>query len=190
MRGCHRLVRPTFTESRAGLKNRECMHRPSVHRAVTSDSLEGPSKWPSHGDTQDAQHLEIRLFWTARTPKLIKERVVGFHRSLTLFPGRARTAAGGALLRHLWHGDCNVVASLELGLRTFDGAVAGLGGCPYAPGTSRNVVIEELVYLLHRIGYETGIDLPRLATAGAFISTILERPPASRMSMALAKCAT
>jgi len=82
------------------------------------------------------------------------------------------------------------VASLELGLRTFDGAVAGLGGCPYAPGTSRNVVIEELVYLLHRIGYETGIDLPRLATAGAFISTILERPPASRMSMALAKCAT
>lgn len=80
----------------------------------------------------------------------------------------------------------NIAASLEMGLRTFDSSVSGLGGCPYAAGASGNVATEDVVYLLNGMGYATGIDLPRLAEAGAFISAALGRDSASRVAMALA----
>ena len=80
----------------------------------------------------------------------------------------------------------NIAASLEMGLRTFDSSVSGLGGCPYAAGASGNVATEDVVYLLNGMGHETGIDLPRLAEAGAFISAALGRDSASRVARALA----
>lgn len=80
----------------------------------------------------------------------------------------------------------NIVASLDMGLRTFDSSVAGLGGCPYAAGASGNVATEDVVYLLHGMDYATGIDLPRLAQAGAFISKALGRETASRVARAMA----
>lgn len=80
----------------------------------------------------------------------------------------------------------NIVASLQLGLRTFDSSVAGLGGCPYASGASGNVASEDVVYLLHRLGYETGIDLPKLVAAGSFISQALGRGSASKVARAMA----
>ncbi|MDA7415159.1 hydroxymethylglutaryl-CoA lyase [Xenophilus arseniciresistens] len=79
----------------------------------------------------------------------------------------------------------NVAASLEMGLRTFDSSVAGLGGCPYAAGASGNVASEDVVYLLQNMGYETGIDLDALVDAGLFISQALGRAPQSRVSQAL-----
>lgn len=63
----------------------------------------------------------------------------------------------------------NVEASLELGLRTFDSAVGGLGGCPYAPGAKGNVATGALVDLLASRGFETGIDREKLAVAEAFM---------------------
>ncbi len=60
----------------------------------------------------------------------------------------------------------NVLVGLEAGLITFDASVGGLGGCPYAPGASGNLATEDLVYLLHGMGYETGIDWPLLIAAG------------------------
>jgi hydroxymethylglutaryl-CoA lyase len=62
--------------------------------------------------------------------------------------------------------------------------VAGLGGCPYARGASGNVATEDIVYLMHRMGIETGIDLTRLATAGAEISRVLGRPSQSKAGTA------
>ncbi len=59
----------------------------------------------------------------------------------------------------------NIDASLSLGVRVFDAAVGGLGGCPYAPGASGNVATEEVVRHLHRLGYETGLDLDVLEEA-------------------------
>lgn len=56
----------------------------------------------------------------------------------------------------------NVVAALDAGVAKFDGALAGLGGCPFAPGASGNVATEDLVFLLESLGYETGVDLPQL----------------------------
>ncbi|MDD2180637.1 hydroxymethylglutaryl-CoA lyase [Acidovorax sp. D2M1] len=79
----------------------------------------------------------------------------------------------------------NIVASLELGLRTFDSSVSGLGGCPYATGASGNVATEDVAYLLHCMGYETGIDLPKLIQAGMCISSVLGRETSSRVARAM-----
>jgi hydroxymethylglutaryl-CoA lyase len=87
----------------------------------------------------------------------------------------------------------NVAASLELGLRTFDSSVSGLGGCPYAAGASGNVATEDVVYLLHGLDYDTGINLAKLVEAGAFISDKLGRESSSRVARAMAgatACAT
>ncbi|MGF1594641.1 MAG: hydroxymethylglutaryl-CoA lyase [Kiloniellaceae bacterium] len=80
----------------------------------------------------------------------------------------------------------NILACLELGVATVDASVAGLGGCPYAKGASGNVASEDVVYLLDGLGIETGIDLGRLAAAGAYICAELGRPPASKVALALA----
>jgi len=79
----------------------------------------------------------------------------------------------------------NIATAVDLGVRTFDSSVAGLGGCPYAPGASGNVATEDVVYLLHGLGYRTGIDLQRLAEAGDYINALLRRAPASRVRQAL-----
>ena len=63
----------------------------------------------------------------------------------------------------------NVVAGLDAGISVFDGAVGGLGGCPYAPGATGNVATEDLVHMLHGMGIDTGVDLELLTDAAAFI---------------------
>jgi hydroxymethylglutaryl-CoA lyase len=81
---------------------------------------------------------------------------------------RVRTAVGARALEglHLHNtrglGLANVVAGLEVGITTFDSSLGGLGGCPFAPGASGNVVTEDLVFMLEAMGLATGIDLPRL----------------------------
>jgi hydroxymethylglutaryl-CoA lyase len=79
----------------------------------------------------------------------------------------------------------NTLAALELGVWQFDTSVAGLGGCPYAKGATGNVATEDVVYLLHGMGIETGIDLDALVDAGAWISEQLGRPSGSRAARAL-----
>jgi len=69
----------------------------------------------------------------------------------------------------------NVLVGLDAGIRTFDAAVAGLGGCPYAPGASGNLATEDLVYLLHGMGLETGVDLPALIQAGEVAERVVGR---------------
>jgi hydroxymethylglutaryl-CoA lyase len=79
----------------------------------------------------------------------------------------------------------NTMASLELGVWNFQSSVAGLGGCPYAKGATGNVATEDVVYLLHGMGIETGIDLDALVDAGQYISGFLGRPSGSRVARAL-----
>jgi hydroxymethylglutaryl-CoA lyase len=69
----------------------------------------------------------------------------------------------------------NVLVGLELGVRTFDASVAGLGGCPYAPGAAGNLATEDLVYTLHGMGVGTGIDLDKLLEAGRVAEAIVGR---------------
>lgn len=80
----------------------------------------------------------------------------------------------------------NVYASLEKGVGVFDSSVAGLGGCPYAPGASGNVATEDLVSMFHALGIETGIDLPRLCETADWICEVLGRRPGSKVARAAA----
>lgn len=80
----------------------------------------------------------------------------------------------------------NILAALETGIATVDSSVAGLGGCPYAPGAAGNVASEDVVYMLDGLRVEHGIDLAKLAAAGRFISDALGREPASKCAKALA----
>jgi hydroxymethylglutaryl-CoA lyase len=79
----------------------------------------------------------------------------------------------------------NIHACLQLGVQVFDTSIAGLGGCPYAKGATGNVATEDVVFMLHGMGIETGLDLDALVDAGAFISGVLGRPPVSRAARAL-----
>ncbi|MBC7548692.1 MAG: hydroxymethylglutaryl-CoA lyase, partial [Polaromonas sp.] len=79
----------------------------------------------------------------------------------------------------------NTLAALQLGVWQFDTSVAGLGGCPYAKGATGNVATEDVVYLLHGMGIDTGIDLDQLVDAGQFISDFLGRKSSSRVATAL-----
>ena len=79
----------------------------------------------------------------------------------------------------------NVYASYQFGLRAFDSSVGGLGGCPYAKGATGNVATEDVVYLLHQLGAETGIDLDRLVDCGEWINAQLGRASASRVGRAM-----
>ena len=79
----------------------------------------------------------------------------------------------------------NVLASLELGIAVVDSSVAGLGGCPYAPGAAGNVATEDVVYMLDGMGIRCGVDLEALARAGRTICLELGRKPTSKVAIAL-----
>jgi hydroxymethylglutaryl-CoA lyase len=79
----------------------------------------------------------------------------------------------------------NLHAALEVGITRLDSSVAGLGGCPYAPGATGNVATEDIVYMLDGMGIESGIDLNKLVKTAWFISDFLGRPPVSRVAKAL-----
>ena len=80
----------------------------------------------------------------------------------------------------------NILVCLDAGIRIVDASVSGLGGCPYARGASGNVATEDVVYMLHGLGLETGIDLQKLANTGDWISKQLNRPNNSRAGTAIA----
>jgi hydroxymethylglutaryl-CoA lyase len=70
----------------------------------------------------------------------------------------------------------NALVGLEMGVRDFDASVGGVGGCPYAPGAAGNLATEDLVFLLHGMGVETGIDLDALIAAGNVAEQVIGRP--------------
>lgn len=74
----------------------------------------------------------------------------------------------------------NVLAALEFGVTTFDASAGGLGGCPYAPGAAGNLATEELLYLLHGLGIDTGVSLPGVLEASLFIESRLDHALPSR----------
>ena len=80
----------------------------------------------------------------------------------------------------------NIYAAMEVGVAIFHSSVAGLGGCPYAKGATGNVATEDVLYLMHGLGIETGVDLDQIVDAGLFISEKLGRKSVSRAGNALA----
>lgn len=78
----------------------------------------------------------------------------------------------------------NVLASLEIGLRSFDSSLGGLGGCPYAPAATGNVATEDVVYMLHRMGMKTGMDLEALIEASRWLQPQMNRELPSKVARA------
>lgn len=109
------------------------------------------------------------------TPNLVRERFRQLRRAFPDVPlaGHFHDTYGMAA--------ANVVAAMEEGIRIFDSAIGGLGGCPYAPGASGNLSTEDLVYLLEGMGIKTGVDLNRLVEAGLYVQQQLGKPLPSRV---------
>jgi hydroxymethylglutaryl-CoA lyase len=80
----------------------------------------------------------------------------------------------------------NVLAALEAGITTFDASAGGLGGCPFAPGAAGNLSTEDLLYMLHGMGIETGVDLDAVVRASATIASSIDHPLPSRYLQAAA----
>ncbi len=113
---------------------------------------------------------------TPRRTQLVMERAAK-HFPLAELSGHFHDTYGQAL--------ANIYACLEMGVATFDTSVAGLGGCPYAKGATGNVASEDVVFMLHGLDIDTGIDLDALVDAGAYISGVIGRAPVSRAGKAL-----
>lgn len=101
----------------------------------------------------------------------------------------ARQAAPDATLRLHFHdtrntGLANAFAGIEAGINVLDASVGGIGGCPFAPGATGNIATEDLVYMLHRAGFETGYDLDALIGTARWIGDRIGRPAPSALSRA------
>ncbi|XP_059616743.1 hydroxymethylglutaryl-CoA lyase, mitochondrial isoform X2 [Phlebotomus argentipes] len=81
----------------------------------------------------------------------------------------------------------NILTSLEYGISVVDSSVSGLGGCPYARGASGNAATEDVVYMLHGLGIETGVNLEKLVNVGKYICEELGRPSESKVNRAMRK---
>lgn len=77
-------------------------------------------------------------------------------------------------------GLANLYAAVEAGIRRFDASIAGLGGCPFAPGAAGNIATEDAVMMLHAMGFDTGIDLPYLLVASDLAEQLTESAPGGR----------
>ena len=113
---------------------------------------------------------------TANQVKRVYEAVFQIAPS-KIFSGHFHDTYGQALT--------NIYAALEMGVAIFHASVAGLGGCPYAKGATGNVATEDVLYLLHGLGIETGIHLGDVVKIGEFISTAIGKPNQSRVGKAL-----
>ncbi len=128
-----------------------------VVRADEGASACSTSAWPT--PSAWARRARCRRRWSVRSK----------HYPLAEVSGHFHDTYGQALV--------NSYACLEMGVHSSTPASPGLGGCPYAKGATGNVATEDVVFMLHGMGIETGIDLDTLVDAGAFISE-RARPPA------------
>ncbi len=147
---------------------------------------------PFEGDVPVARVLEL-------TERLLAMGVYEVAVSDTIgiaHPGQVRRVVGALVERvaatrlalhfHDTRGTAlaNVLASLDFGIRTFDSSAGGLGGCPYAPGASGNLATEDLLYMLHGLGYETGVDLDQVFEASRPLAAAIGHPLPSRYAQA------
>jgi hydroxymethylglutaryl-CoA lyase len=125
------------------------------------------------------QHVGVADTIGVGTPRQVQRAMEAAlrHYALADVSGHFHDTYGQAL--------ANTLATLEMGVWQYDASSAGLGGCPYAKGATGNVATEDVVYMLHGMGIETGIDLDKLIDAGQYISDFLQRKPNSRASTAL-----
>ena len=125
------------------------------------------------------QHVGVADTIGVGTPRKVQAAIEATlaHYPISAISGHFHDTYGQAL--------ANTLMAVQMGVTHFDTSVAGLGGCPYAKGATGNVATEDVVYMMHGMGIDTGIDLDKLIDAGMFISQFLQRPSQSRAANAL-----
>ena len=114
---------------------------------------------------------------------------VGVPSQVSEMVGRVREAVGALPVRVHFHntrgtGIANVWAAVNEGAATVDASLGGLGGCPFAPGAAGNVATEDVIYMLERSGYETGVTLPQVVEAAEWLTGVMGRPLPAMVSKA------
>jgi hydroxymethylglutaryl-CoA lyase len=147
---------------------------------------------PFDGEVSDAQMLKVvRVADELKLPEVALADTIGVadpclvRRRIEL----ARKAAPDAKLRMHFHdtrntGLANAFASVEAGIDILDASCGGLGGCPFAPAATGNIGTEDLVYMLERAGFDTGLDLDKLISVGQWINGLLGKSPAAALRRA------
>lgn len=147
---------------------------------------------PFDGEVSDEQMLKVvRVADELKLPEVAIADTIGVadpwlvRRRIEL----ARKAAPDTRLRMHFHdtrntGLANAFASVEAGVDVLDASCGGLGGCPFAPAATGNIGTEDLVYMLERAGFDTGLDLDRLIATGQWINGLLGKAPAAALSRA------
>ena len=97
----------------------------------------------------------------------------------------ANTDAGCRLTFVVKNDTETLIEKVSYEIAAFDASAGGLGGCPYAPGAAGNLATDDLIYMLNGIGVETGVSLPKLSEASAFIAARLDHPLPSRYAQAV-----
>jgi hydroxymethylglutaryl-CoA lyase len=128
---------------------------------------------------QDIFELALADTIGVGTPSDVHERVRAVRAAI---PPRVRLRAHFHNTRNT--ALANAVAAVEEGVRVLDGSLAGIGGCPFAPGAAGNVPTEDLVYMFARMGFDTGVDLDRAVEAAKFIGDVLGRATPGMVSRA------
>jgi isopropylmalate/homocitrate/citramalate synthase len=142
-------------------------------------------------DPADAVEVAVRLMALGVDEICFGDTIgVGVPEQVTALVGLA-AQAGISVERQAYHFHdtrgtalANVMAGLAAGVRTFDSATGGTGGCPYAPGAAGNLATEDLVYLLDASGYEHGVSLQGVLTAARFVATALGKPLSTKVGQA------
>ena len=114
---------------------------------------------------------------------------VGVPSQVSEIVGRVREAVGALPVRVHFHntrgtGIANVWAAVNEGAATVDASLGGLGGCPFAPGAAGNVATEDVIYMLERSGYKTGVTLPQVVEAAEWLTGVMGRPLPAMVSKA------
>jgi hydroxymethylglutaryl-CoA lyase len=195
--GAHKAIKAGFTEIEVVVSASDTHNRRNLNRS-TAESLDGIAELiplvhsvgatlevivatsfgcPFEGDidpdrvasivdrvrTDGADRIAFGDTTGMATPRRVRDLVTVVRPDLLHFHNTRGTALA------------NVLTALDLGITEFDASVGGIGGCPYAPGASGNVATEEVVHMLHDMGYDTGIDLDALIEVGLMAETMLGR---------------
>jgi hydroxymethylglutaryl-CoA lyase len=152
-----------------------------IHAQITISTAFG---CPFEGEVPVAKVRELAERLAAAQPDeiAIADTIgVAVPTQVTALVGALRGALPGVRLRAHFHntrntGLANAYAAVEAGVRTLDASCGGIGGCPFAPAATGNIPTEDLVYMLQRMGIDTGIDLPRLLETSQWLQGALDHP--------------
>jgi isopropylmalate/homocitrate/citramalate synthase len=156
-------------------------HQAGPHATVTLATAFG---CPFEGDVDPGLVVDhVRRMAAAGADELMLADTIGIgvpSQVRRLVPASAEAADGVPVGLHLHNtrntGYANALAGLEHGVRLLDASVGGLGGCPFAPRATGNIATEDLVYILEREGFETGVDLDELIRVAEWLGGLLRRP--------------